>query len=157
MRPTLARNVNRRLIDASETGGAWFAQPRLGRGVAVGDLDGDGRPDVVVNSLDSPAALLHNETGSRFVVLELVAKPPSHPSAVGAKVKAWVGGRVVVREISGGGSYLSASSRRISLGLAGATKVDRLEVRWPSGRVETWRDLSARGITRIEEGKGEAS
>jgi enediyne biosynthesis protein E4 len=157
MRPTLARNVNRRFVDASKSAGEWFAQPKLGRGLAVGDLDGDGRPDVVVNSLDAPAALLHNETGARFVTLELVAKSPSHRSAVGAKVKAWVGGRIVVREVVGGGSYLSASSRRVSLGLAGASRVDRLEVRWPSGRVETWRGLLPSLLTKIIEGEGNAS
>jgi hypothetical protein len=157
MRPTLARNLNGRFVDASPSGGEWFLRARLGRGVAVGDLDGDGRPDVVVNSLDGPAALLHNATGARFVTLELVAKPPAHRSAVGARVKAFVGVRTVFREIVGGGSYLSASSPRLSLGLGGASKIDRLEVTWPSGNVETWTDLRPGGLIRVEEGKGEAS
>ena len=62
MRPTLLRNAGGKFADASTTGGPWFSRPILGRGLAVGDLDRDGRPDVVVNAIDAPAAVLHNET-----------------------------------------------------------------------------------------------
>jgi len=153
MRPTLLRNRAGRLADAAPGAGPWFARPILGRGVAVGDLDGDGRVDAVVNALGSPAALLRNVTpGGNRLTVELVARPPSHPSAVGATVRAVVGGRTLVRAVVGGGSYLAASDRRVHLGLGAADRVDRLEVAWPSGRVEAWRDLPAGRSTRLEEG-----
>ncbi len=152
MRPTLLRNVEGVLVDASSTAGAWFARPILGRGLAVGDLDGDGRLDAVVNALDAPAALLRNVTlGGRSLEVELVGRAPAARQPVGASLRATIGGRVVRGSLVGGGSYLSASARRVHLGLGAADRVDRLEVTWPSGRVETWRDLPA-GLARIEEG-----
>jgi hypothetical protein len=154
MQPNLARFVNGRFVDASKSAGVWFAERRLARGLAVGDLDGDGRPDAIVNCLDSPAALLHNETGARMVALELAAKPPSHRSAIGARVEARVGSRIVARQVLAGGSYLSSSSRRLSVVVGHASQIDRLEVKWPSGRLEMWKALQARGVVRIEEGTG---
>ena len=152
MRPTLLRNVEGRLVDAGSSAGPWFARPILARGLAVGDLDGDGRLDAVVNALGSPAALLRNvATGGRSLSLELVGKPPAARHPVGAKVHATIGGRTIVRALVGGGSYLAASERRVHLGLGGADRVDRLEIAWPSGRVEVWRDVPD-GRTRIEEG-----
>jgi hypothetical protein len=154
MRPTLLRNVGGRLADASNSAGPWFARPILGRGLAVGDLDRDGRPDLVINALDAPAAILRNVSpGGRAVVLELVGRGARVP--VGARVRATVAGLVLVRDLVGGGSYLSASDPRISLGLAGATRIDRLEVTWPSGRSESWTDLPASGTVRLVEGAGE--
>jgi enediyne biosynthesis protein E4 len=151
MRPTVARNINGRFVDASQDAGAGFDKPILGRGVAVGDLDGDGRPDVVVNALDAPASLLHNESNGRFVSLELIGRAPSPRDAIGARIRAETGGRVIVREVTGGGSHLSASSRQIFIGLGQAKRVDRLEIRWPSGRVESLKDLEAGRTVRIEE------
>jgi len=148
MRPTLLRNRGGRLVDAGPAAGPWFARPILGRGVAVGDLDGDGRVDAVVNALDAPAAVLRNVTpGGRSVVIELSGRP-----TVGAKLRATVRGRVLAREVIGGGGYLAAPDRRVHLGLGDADRVDRLEVAWPSGRVEAWHDLPA-GRVRLEEGK----
>jgi len=152
MRPTLLRNLGGRLADVAPSAGPWFARPILGRGVAAGDLDDDGRVDAVVNALDAPAAVLRNLTpGGRSITLDLVGRPPSSCPVVGAKLRATAGGRTQARILPGGGGYLSASDRRIYLGLGDAARVDRLEVSWPSGRVETWRDLPA-GRTRIEEG-----
>ncbi|WP_406697170.1 CRTAC1 family protein [Singulisphaera sp. Ch08] len=155
MRPTVLRNAGRRFVDAGAGAGPWFGQSMLGRGVAVGDLDRDGRPDVVVNALDRPAAILRNEGhGGRWLVLDLVGRAVG--PAVGARIKATVGPRVLVREVVGGGSYLSASENRLFLGLGGASRVDRLEVSWPSGRVETWSDLGVGERLRLEEGSGVA-
>lgn len=152
MRPTLLRNREGRLVDASDEAGKWASRPILGRGLAVGDLDRDGRPDLVIHALDAPALVLRNESpvGNRLG-LELVGRLPSPRSAVGSRVRATAGGRTLVREVVGGGSYLSASDRRISLGLGGAKVVDRLEVTWPSGRVEVWEGLPA-GKARLVEG-----
>ena len=144
MRPTLLRNVGGRFQDVSATAGPWFARPILGRGLAVGDLDGDGRPDVVVNALGAPAALLRNVTeGGHSLDLELSGR------GVGATVKATVGGRTILRAQVGGGSYLSASGRQVHLGLGRAERVDRLEVAWPSGRSEVRLGLPA-GRAKIE-------
>ena len=152
MKPTLLRNVDGRLVDAAEAAGPWFARPILGRGAAVGDLDGDGRLDAVVNALDAPATVLRNVgTGGKSLTLDLVGRPPSAVQPVGAKVRATVRGRTSVRVLAGGGSYLAASDRRVHLGLGEADRVDRLEVAWPSGRVEVWNDLPA-GRARLEEG-----
>ena len=153
MRPTLLHNEGGRLVDVSDRAGPWFARPILGRGLAVGDLDGDGRPDVVVNSLDAPAVLLHNVSpGASFLTIELIGRGPR--SAFGARLRATIGGRVQVRDLVGGGSYLSASSRQVHLGTGAARRVDRLEITWPSGRSESWSDLPARGLLRIKEGSG---
>ena len=150
MRPTLLRNRDGRLADASEGAGPWVSRPIAGRGLAVGDLDRDGRPDLVVNCLDAPALVLRNEsTGGNWLAVELVGRR----STVGAKVRATVGGRTLFREVVGGGSYLSASDRRIHLGLGGAKAVERLEVAWPSGRVESWSNVLA-GRVRLVEGEG---
>ena len=80
-----------------------------------------------------------------------IVKDPMGASVPGAKVRATVAGRTLVRTLSGGGSYLAASDRRVHLGLGEAERVDRLEVTWPSGRVEVWKDIPM-GHLQIEEG-----
>ncbi len=156
MRPTLLRNRAGTLVDASATAGPAPLRSILGRGLAVGDLDRDGRPDVVINALDSPALVLRNVTaGGHRLTVELAGQTPGQ--AIGARIRATVAGRVSVHDVVGGGSYLSASDRRIHLGLGKARRVDRLDVAWPSGRVESWDDLPAVAAIRLVEGTGSAS
>jgi hypothetical protein len=147
MRPTLLRNAGGRLVDVGSRAGVWFERPLLGRGVAVGDLDGDGRPDAVVNVLDAPAAVLRNETaGDRRLTIELEGKG----QGIGAVVRVREAGRGTVHVLVGGGSYLAASGRALHLA-SGA--VERVEVAWPSGRVETWDDVQGPRL-RLVEGTG---
>ncbi len=155
MRMTLLRNAGGHFVDAAPTAGPAFARPILGRGLAVGDLDDDGRPDAVVGVLDGPALVLHNVTATPpGLTLGLVGKPPSNRAANGAVVRATIGDRTLVRRVIGGGSYLSSSDRRVHLGLGGAATVDRLEVAWPSGRKEVWTGLAAGRRLRLVEGTG---
>jgi hypothetical protein len=109
----------------------------------------------VVKALDAPAAILHNESvGGHVLSLDLVGRSPRQP--FGARVRAFAAGHTLVRELPGGGSYLSASDRRLHLGLGESRHVDRLEVTWPSGRVEFWDGLEAGTPRRLVEGTGRA-
>jgi hypothetical protein len=152
MRPTVLRNVDGRFHDVIAQSGAWSQQAVLGRGLAVGDLDNDGRPDLVIYRLDAPPAILMNRSPDRSIALELVGKGGGQ--AFGAIVRVDVAGRRFVRNLPGGGSYLSSSDRRVFLGIDDAAQIDRLEVTWPTGRTESWRDRKASKIIRLVEGTG---
>ena len=157
MPTTLARNLGDRFEDASGLVSVAVDPSSSAAASAVGDLDGDARPDVVVARLDGPAAFLRNESPGRFVAIDLVAKAPSPRSAIGARLSVEVGGRRLVREVVGGGSYLSASSRRVAIGLGREAKIDRLQgdLACRAGS-ESWRDLGPGALIRVEEGSGEA-
>ncbi|WP_422925124.1 CRTAC1 family protein [Singulisphaera sp. PoT] len=153
MRPSLLRNDGNKLVDVGTTTSPWFQSPILARGVAVADFDHDGRPDVAVNVLDGPAAILRNTSSSgNWLSLDLIGKPGSNP--VGIRVQATIGRRTFVRQVVGGGSYLSASDRRIHLGIGSATQVEEMKISWPSGRTEVWKGLESGRPHRLVEGKG---
>jgi hypothetical protein len=131
-------------------GPTWFDRPILGRGLAVGDFDGDVRPDLAVAVLDGPVLLLRNASqGGNFVALDVLdgfGRP-----AVGARLRASSGGRVFRRDVVAGGSYLAASEPCVFLGLGTESRIDRLEVDWPWGGTQVWRDLPAGRRHRIAE------
>src|SRR4029077_3429144 len=106
-----------RLRDVSDRAGAPWQVPRMGRGLAVGDLDNDGREDVLILSHNQPLAYLHNRTdGGRFLTLRLEGRQ-SNRDAVGAEVSVVSGGRKRVAWRTGGGSYQSATDPRLHFGL----------------------------------------
>ena len=124
----------------------------MGRGVAAGDLDNDGRVDLVVVHRDAPAAVLRNVTpGGHWLAVRLRGTR-SGTTAVGARVTCGAGGRTLVRWLTSGTSYLSSNDPRLWFGLGPAAVVERLEVRWPSGRKQEWNDLPADRILSIREG-----
>jgi hypothetical protein len=145
--------------EVSSQVGMYFTERYLGRGLACADYDNDGRPDLAFSHVGGPVALLHNqtETGNNWLKLELVGDGRrSNRNAIGARVEIEYGGLRQVRFVNGGGSYLSASERRILTGLGTATRAERVTVSWPSGRKEAFRNLEARRWYRLHEGRAEA-
>ena len=141
--------------DASKLAGAALLEKRAARGAAFGDLFNDGHIDVVVEDIDGGPMILRNQgnDGNHWISLEL-ASPGKNRLAIGALVKVTSGTVVQSEEVHSGGSYLSQNDLRVHFGLGSATKVDRLEIRWPSGRVEKLQNLAADQFYSILEGEG---
>src|SRR5205814_6966961 len=142
----------------TETGeqlGAPFAEKRTGRGAAFGDIDNDGDADVVINNLDGPAQLLRNDGGNaNNSVLITTIGTKSNRDGIGAPVKIISGDLTQVGEVYSGGSYLSQNDLRLHFGLEKRTKIDLIEVHWPSGVVDKVTNVGANKILMIKEGQG---
>jgi tetratricopeptide (TPR) repeat protein len=131
---------------------SYFARRVVGRGVAAGDLNNDGRVDLVVIHRDAPASLLWNRAQAGHWLGLRLRGTRSSKTPIGARVNCEAGGRSLVRWLTSGTGYLSAHDPRLWLGLGDATKIDRLEVEWPSGCVQSWTNLVVDRILEIEEG-----
>jgi hypothetical protein len=141
--------------DVSAGAGGDFRKPRVGRGLARADFDNDGLPDLAMSGVGEQVSLFRNRSGTKngWVSLELAGDGrASNRSAIGAVVTAEWAGKKRSHFVVGGGSYLSASDRRLLLGLGDAAKLDRVTVRWPSGKVQEFRDLPARTRWRLRDG-----
>jgi hypothetical protein len=154
-RPVLLRNQGQgRFTDLTARGGPYFEAGHIGRGVALGDLDNDGRIDLVVSHVNEPVVLLHNvaDVGdNHWLGVELAGR--DHADVVGARLTLDVAGRRLTRFAQGGGSYASSGDRRIVFGLGPAARVGRLTVTWPSGREQGWDGLAVDRYWKIVEGK----
>jgi hypothetical protein len=141
--------------DASDEAGEAIQQRHVSRGLAVGDIFNDGRMDVVVENLEGAPIILRNRgvEGRHWVSFEL-AGTKSNRLAIGARVKIVAGSVTQTEEIHSGGSYLSQNDLRVHFGLGTATKIDSLEVRWPSGATDLVRNLAADDFYGVLEGKG---
>lgn len=141
--------------DASDLAGAAIQERRVSRGLAVGDLFNDGNVDVVVGDLDGAPMVLRNHgvEGRNWVSFEL-AGTKSNRMAIGAKVKIVAGGMTQTDEVHSGGSYLSQSDTRLHFGLSTAKTIDRVEIHWPSGAVETLNNLAVNQFYGVLEGSG---
>ncbi|HXM36394.1 MAG TPA: CRTAC1 family protein [Pyrinomonadaceae bacterium] len=139
---------------ASQVGSALMEE-RVGRGVAFGDIDNDGDIDIVVNDLDGSPQLLRNDGGNanNSVLIKTVGVK-SNRDGIGARVKVVSGDLAQVDEVRSGGSYISQNDLRLHFGLEKRTRIDLLEVRWPSGVIDRITNLSANKIFTIKEGKG---
>ena len=132
--------------------GPVMTDPRVGRGLAVGDLDNDGRLDVVVNNLDGSPEVLRNELPDHgnWLLVKLTGKG-WNTDAIGALVTARAGTMTGIRLVQSGTSYLSQHDMRLHFGLGAATEVDSLEVRWPDGTTTTVQHVKANQIVNIQQ------
>jgi hypothetical protein len=141
--------------DVSNSVGEAVTIPQPSRGAAFGDLDNDGRIDVVVENIDGLPMILHNEDASHnhWITIQLLGTR-SNRLALGAKVRVVTGALSQIDEVRSGGSYLSQNDLRSHFGLGTASKVDRIEIRWPSGVTQTLLNLASDRFYLVKEGEG---
>jgi hypothetical protein len=141
--------------DASEQAGPDLRIPRASRGVAAGDLFNDGNVDLVIEDLAGSPMILRNNgiAGRHWVSFELQGSK-SNRLAIGARLKIVAGGLTQTEEMHSGGSYLSQNDLRVHFGLNTAKKIDSLEIRWPSGKIETLKNLDVDKFYSVLEGQG---
>jgi len=146
---------NGSFCDASQLAGTALSEPRVSRGAAFGDLDNDGQVDIVINDLDGPPMILRNEgdNANHWITLDLGTKSGNR-LAIGAHVKIVTGDMVQTEEVRSGGSYLSQNDLRVHFGTGKYSKVDVVEIRWPSGNTEMIKGLVTDKFYSILEGDG---
>ena len=151
----LFENTGRGFKDVSATSGAVFGKMFSGRGMAVGDFDNDGDLDVFASNNGEPPLLLRNQGGNRnnWVGLDLVAKK-SNSEAVGVVISWQAGTLKRARLRTGGGSYLSSHDPREILGVGAATKIDSIQIRWPSGTTDKLTNVPLNKYVKVVEGVG---
>jgi hypothetical protein len=155
-RPQLFRNVDgTKFVEVPPATGSGLAAVIPGRGAAFGDLFNDGHIDVVINNIDATPTLLRNvvDNGNHWLTLKLIGGPKSPRDAIGAKVFVTAGGFRQRADIVSGGSYGSSSDLRAHFGLGTATKIDKIEIHWPSGTHQVVTVPGIDRIVKVEEGK----
>jgi hypothetical protein len=142
--------------DASTQAGPAVLEKSVARGLAVGDLFNDGNVDLVIENIDGPPIILRNRgvPGTHWISFEL-AGTKTNRLGIGAKIKITANGMTQTGDVRSGGSYLSQNDLRVHFGLGSATKVDAVEMRWPSGAVDVLKNLAADQFYAILEGKGQ--
>jgi hypothetical protein len=135
--------------------GEPFAEKSTGRGAAFGDIDNDGDVDAVINNLDGPGQVLRNDGGNtNNSILVKTIGVKSNRDGIGARVRIVSGDLTQIDEVHSGGSYLSQSDLRLHFGLEKRTKIDMVEVRWPSGIIDKITNASVNKILTVKEGQG---
>jgi hypothetical protein len=141
--------------------GSYFESLQRGRGVAIGDLDNDGWPDLIVSHTNSSAVLLRNQAAQRqgkphhWVGLALSGR--DHRDIVGSTVTVESAGRKLTRFTKGGGSYCSSGDRRLLFGLGESDAIERVTVKWSWGKTQTWNKLAADQYWELKEGETDAA
>jgi hypothetical protein len=143
--------------DVSASAGTGVTTASSSRGLAVGDLWNDGRLSIVVSNMNAPPSLLVNQirNANHWIAIRTVGTK-SNRDGIGARIRVKVGARILVNEVRSGSSYISNSDMRVHFGLGAATKVEWVEIRWPSGTVERFADVAVDRIQLVTEGSGAA-
>ena len=143
--------------DISASAGPAITAVASSRGVAVGDLWNDGKLSVVISNMNAPPSLLVNQVRSpnHWIAIRTVGTKSNH-DGIGAKISVKAGTRTLVDEARSGSSYISNNDMRVHFGLGAATKVDWVQIRWPSGLVERFENVPVDSIQTVREGSGTA-
>ncbi len=151
----LARNTGHGFVDVSADAGSVFREAWVGRGMAIGDIDNDGRLDAVVTTNDGPLYILRNVTltPNHWLTLKLTGHK-SNRDAIGAEVRVGAAKNSQVGTVTTASSYLSSSDKRVHFGLGAANVAETIEIRWPSGIRQTMKNVPADQILQIDEPAG---
>lgn len=156
-RKILYRNMrDGKFADISAQAGSAILEPNSSRGCAFGDFDNDGDMDIAINAINSLPELLRcdSTTNNSWLTVKVIGTK-SNRSGIGARIKCEIEGHhAQMDEVRSGGSYYSQNDLRVHFGLGKATSVKKLEVQWPSGMVETFKDVATNQILTIQEGVG---
>jgi enediyne biosynthesis protein E4 len=158
MPPHLFRNMGKgSFVEVTKSMGTAFQAPRVGRGAAYGDINNDGRLDLLMSTNGGRAYLFENNaTGDaalqKSVRIKLVGVK-SNRDGIGTLVKLTTGGETQTEMLRSGSSYLSASELVLTFGLARHEKADAIEIRWPSGQVDKLTDVASGQTITVTEGK----
>ncbi len=150
-------NGDGKFTDISATAGPGITQPISSRGLAIGDLWNDGRISAVVSNMNAPPSLLVNQvrTPNHWVAFRTIGAK-SNRDGIGARIRMKAGARTFIDEVRSGSSFISNNDMRVHFGLGAgaASKIDWVEVRWPSGLLEKFENVSIDSIHTIKEGSG---
>jgi hypothetical protein len=148
-------NGNGTFTDISDIAGPGITAVSSARGLAVGDLWNDGRLSAVISNMNAPPMLLVNDVRNRnhWIAFHAIGSK-SNRDGIGAKISVKAGARTLVDEVRSGSSYVSNSDMRVHFGLGSATKIDWVQVRWPSGLLERFENLPVDSIHTLKEGSG---
>jgi hypothetical protein len=144
-----------RFRDVADEVGGGFNQPKVGRGLAVGDFDRDGDLDMLLTTNNGSAFLYRNDVsnGNRCLRLKLVGTK-SNRDAIGAVVRVFAAGHPQTRMVRSGSSYLSQSELPVTFGVGKLDKIERVVIDWPSGATEEYTNLATQRMIQITENKG---
>ena len=151
--PFLFENTGKGFREVAAEHGVSLKKFYSGRGLAIGDFDNDGDSDLLLMNVGEPPVLLRNDGGNRnhWLGIKLVGTK-SNRDGIGATLIVTAQGRRRTTQRLGGGSYCSASDPRVLFGLGTVTKIDQLEVKWPSGKISTLKNINANQYLTIKEG-----
>src|SRR6202158_187235 len=151
----LARNTGKDFVDVSAEAGEVFRKTWVGRGLAIGDIDNDGRLDAVVTTNDGPLYILRNVTSTPYHWLTLkLTGHKSNRDAIGAEVKVAAAKNSQVATVTTASSYFSSSDKRVHFGLGTASVAETIEIRWPSGIRQIIKNVPADQILQVDEPAG---
>ncbi len=135
--------------------GPGFALKKPSRALALGDIDNDGDLDILITNIGTTSDLLRNDGGNREnSILVRTVGSRSNRDGIGARLKLFIGDRVLLRTVKAGSSYLAENDLRVHFGMGRAKHADRLEIHWPGGSVDTIRNVQANQILTVLEGTG---